>query len=52
MLATVAEAVWKTLRLTSDPPLTSFLAGEMSTDHYFDISAARRDLGYALSCTV
>jgi nucleoside-diphosphate-sugar epimerase len=52
MLATVAEAVWKTLRLTSDPPLTRFLAEEMSTDHYFDISSARRDLGYAPSCTV
>jgi 2-alkyl-3-oxoalkanoate reductase len=52
MLATVAETVWKTLRLTSDPPLTRFLAEEMATDHYFDIGAARRDLGYAPSCTV
>jgi nucleoside-diphosphate-sugar epimerase len=24
----------------------------MATDHYFDISAARRDLGYAPNCTV
>jgi nucleoside-diphosphate-sugar epimerase len=51
MLATVAEAVWKTLRLTSDPPLTRFLAEEMATDHYFDISAARRELGYTPSCS-
>ena len=51
MLASVAEAMWKTCRLTSDPPLTRFLAEEMSTDHYFDINAARRDLGYAPSCT-
>ena len=51
-LATIAESVWKTIRLTSDPPLTRFLVKEMSTDHYFDISAARRELGYIPSCTV
>jgi len=52
MLATVAEAAWRTLQLASDPPLTRFLAEEMSTDHYFDIAAARRELGYQPSCTV
>jgi nucleoside-diphosphate-sugar epimerase len=51
-LATVAESVWKTIRLSSDPPLTRFLVKEMSTDHYFDISAARRELGYIPTCTV
>lgn len=37
-------------RLTNDPReprLTRFLVREMSTAHWFDISAARRDLGYA-----
>ncbi|XVQ09777.1 NAD-dependent epimerase/dehydratase family protein [Spirillospora sp. CA-255316] len=29
-----------------DPPLTRFLVGQASTAHWFDISAARRDLGY------
>jgi nucleoside-diphosphate-sugar epimerase len=52
LLATAAEATWRTLRLPSDPPLTRFLAEEMATDHYFDIGAARRDLGYTPSCTV
>lgn len=51
-LATVAEATWRTCRLRSDPPLTRFLAEEMATDHYFDLSAARRELGYAPSLTV
>jgi nucleoside-diphosphate-sugar epimerase len=50
--ATVAEAVWKTCGLKSDPPLTRFLAEEMATDHWFDITAARRELGYEPSCTV
>jgi nucleoside-diphosphate-sugar epimerase len=52
LLATVAEGAWQTFGLTSDPPLTRFLTEEMATDHYFDISAARRELGYAPSCTV
>jgi nucleoside-diphosphate-sugar epimerase len=50
--ATLAEAAWTTLRLASDPPLTRFLAEEMATDHYFDIGAARRHLGYEPSCSV
>jgi nucleoside-diphosphate-sugar epimerase len=52
MLATIAEAAWRTCGLTSDPPLTRFLAEEMSTDHYFDIGAARRELGFTPSCSV
>jgi nucleoside-diphosphate-sugar epimerase len=51
-LATVAETAWKGLGLRSDPPLTRFLAEEMATDHWFDITAARRELGYEPSCTV
>jgi nucleoside-diphosphate-sugar epimerase len=52
LLATVAETVWKTCGLASDPPLTRFLAEEMATDHWFNIDAARRELGYAPSCNV
>jgi len=52
VLATVAETTWRTGRFKSDPPLTRFLAEEMATDHYFDLSAARRELGYAPSLTV
>jgi nucleoside-diphosphate-sugar epimerase len=42
----VAEALWRLLRRTDDPPMTRFLARQLATDHWFDISAARRDLGY------
>ena len=52
VLATVAETTWRAGRFKSDPPLTRFLAEEMATDHYFDLSAARRELGYAPSLTV
>lgn len=51
-IASAAEAAWRACRLASEPPLTRFLAEEMATDHYFDIGAARRDLGFTPGCTV
>lgn len=40
------EFVYRSLRLTGEPPMTRFLAAQLSTSHWFDISAARNDLGY------
>lgn len=40
------EGLWRVLPLKGEPPMTRFVAKEMATDHWFDISAARRDLGY------
>lgn len=45
--ATVVEAVWRGLRLRRDPPLSRFVVEHLATAHWYDISAARRDLGYA-----
>jgi nucleoside-diphosphate-sugar epimerase len=45
--ATVAETIWTWLRLSSEPPVTRFMVSQLSTAHWYDISAARRDLGYA-----
>jgi nucleoside-diphosphate-sugar epimerase len=42
----VLEGLWRVLPLKGEPPMTRFVAKEMATDHWFDISAARRDLGY------
>jgi nucleoside-diphosphate-sugar epimerase len=42
----VLEAAWRVLPLKGEPPMTRFVAKEMATDHWFDISAARRDLAY------
>jgi nucleoside-diphosphate-sugar epimerase len=42
----VLEGMWRVLPLKGEPPMTRFVAKEMATDHWFDISAARRDLGY------
>jgi nucleoside-diphosphate-sugar epimerase len=32
--------------LSGEPPMTRFVATQMSTSHWYDITAARRDLGY------
>jgi 2-alkyl-3-oxoalkanoate reductase len=45
--AIVLEAGYRVLRIDREPPLTRFLVGQLSTAHWFDISAARRELGYA-----
>lgn len=45
--ASVTDRLWRALRLKSDPPLSRFVLENLATAHWFDISAARRDLGYA-----
>jgi len=42
----VLEWLYWLLRLPGEPPMTRFVAIQMSTAHWYDISAARRDLGY------
>ncbi len=42
----VFEFTWRLLRLSSEPPVTRWSAEQLSTAHWFDISAAKRDLGY------
>lgn len=45
-IGALCEAAWKILPLQGEPPMTRFVAAELAKDHWFDISAARRDLGY------
>ncbi|MCB9793756.1 MAG: NAD-dependent epimerase/dehydratase family protein [Alphaproteobacteria bacterium] len=40
------EAIWRTLGLTSDPPITRFTVAQISTSHTYDLSASREDFGY------
>ena len=40
------EFVYRSMRLASEPPMSRFLAAQLSTSHWFDISAARNELGY------
>ena len=45
-LGALLETVYGLLGVENEPPLTRFVAAQLSTAHWFDISAARRDLGY------
>jgi nucleoside-diphosphate-sugar epimerase len=40
------ELVYKALRLSSEPPMTRFLAQQLSGSHYYSIARAQRDFGY------
>lgn len=40
------ELGYNVLKLSGEPPMTRFVADELATAHWFDISAAKRDLGY------
>jgi 2-alkyl-3-oxoalkanoate reductase len=40
------EWFYKALNIKQEPIMTRFVARQLSTSHYFDISAAKKDLGY------
>jgi len=42
----ICEKVFKWFKLEGEPPITRWVAGELSTAHWFNIDAARRDFGY------
>jgi nucleoside-diphosphate-sugar epimerase len=48
----VLEGTYRLLGKTSEPRMTRFLARQLATSHWFDISAARRDLGYQPKVTM
>ncbi len=49
----ILEAAYALLRLKGEPRMTRFVARELATAHWFDITAARTELGYepAISIT-
>ena len=46
------EVAHRVFRLPGEPLMTRFLAHQLSTAHWFNIDAARRDLGYAPSLSI
>ena len=46
VVGALCEGLWRALPLAGEPPMTRFVAAELAKDHWFDIGAARRDLGY------
>jgi nucleoside-diphosphate-sugar epimerase len=48
----VLESIYWLFRVPGEPPMTRFVAKQMSTAHWYDISAAKRDLDYEPRVTV
>lgn len=42
----LAELLWHSAKLQGEPPMTRFVAVELSKDHWYSIEAARRDFAY------
>jgi nucleoside-diphosphate-sugar epimerase len=42
----VCEGLWHALPLRGEPPMTRFLAEQLSTTHWYDMGPAQRDFGY------
>ena len=52
LVGAACEGIARALRFEDEPPMTRFLARELSSAHWFNIDAARRDLGYSPSVTI
>ena len=46
------ETIYRLARIQREPPMTRFLAAQLATAHYFDISAAKAEFGYAPSVSI
>jgi len=42
----VMEGIYSVFHLKGEPKMTRFVADELATAHWFDISAAKKDIGY------
>jgi len=51
-IGAACEAAWTVLPLRGEPPLTRFLAEQLSTTHWYDMAPATRDFGYAPKVTI
>jgi nucleoside-diphosphate-sugar epimerase len=45
-IGAACEAAWTVLPLRGEPPLTRFLAEQLATTHWYDMTPATSDLGY------
>ncbi len=46
------EQLYRLLRIKDEPRLTRFVVRELATSHWFDLTAVRRDFGYAPQVSV
>lgn len=46
------ETIYRTFGISAEPPITLFLAQQLSTSHWYDISAAKNDFGYKVEISL
>lgn len=51
-IGAILEWVYRSFGLAGEPKMTRFVARELATSHWFDISAAKRDLGYTAEISI
>ena len=51
-IGAVLEWIHRTFAIAREPRMTRFVARELATAHWFDISAAKRDLGYSAGVSI
>ena len=44
----ILELIYSVIPFRGEPPMTRFIAGQFAHSHWFDISAAKKDLGYRI----
>jgi nucleoside-diphosphate-sugar epimerase len=52
VIGALSELFYTAFRLRGEPLMTRFVARQLSCDHWYDISAARRDLGYTPAVSI
>ena len=52
LFSRVLEFIHKTLRIDGEPYLTRYIVNELATSHWFDVSAAEKDLGFVPEISV
>ena len=48
-IGSLFEISYRLLMIEKEPPMTRFITSQLSTDHWFDVSAAQRDFGFTPS---
>ena len=51
-IGAILEWVYRSFGIAGEPRMTRFVARELATSHWFDISAAKRDLGYTAEVSI
>ena len=52
VVGALLELIYKTLNIKSEPIMTRFIAKQLSTAHWFDLTAAEQDFGYKVEVSI